>query len=98
MSSTLKSVSYANFLDLYHDQLDKNFDLRLGQLFHILFIKDDDNSIASTIFNSDGSDAIQLIAEWMECTQTHYCNMIIPDKNLSTMPKKLKKLIKFNKE
>ena len=98
MGSTLKSVSYANFLDLYHDQLDKNFNLRLGQLFHILFIKDDDNSIASSIFNSDGTDAIHLITEWMEHTQTPYGNMIVPKKNLSAMPKKLKNLIKFNKE
>lgn len=88
------SISYAKFLDIYQDQIQLGCDLRMGQLFHILFIKDEDsNPLTQDMFEADGVDAIQMISDWMNQIQMQYCDMIIPKKNYKKLPKILKALV-----
>jgi hypothetical protein len=78
---------------VYSKQNEAGLDLRLGQLFNILFIKQDDNNPAvSDMFYADGVDASQMIADWMEDCQISYNS--IPIVCYKKLPDSLKDIVK----
>jgi len=88
-----KSITYGQFMWVYSKQNEAGLDLRLGQLFNILFIKQDDNNPAvSDMFYADGVDASQMIADWMEDCQISYGN--IPIVCYKKLPDSLKDIVK----
>lgn len=82
MSKKTKTMSYANFIKVLSTLNQRHMDVRMGQLFTILFIKGDNPDL---FYVHDGIDANTMIADWMEDCQVSYGAIPIPSKNLESI-------------
>ena len=83
---TTNTITYSQFISIYSKLNNIGLDIRLGQLFNILFIKRvDNNPLVQDMFNACGIEASQMISDWMEDCHIDWGYIPIPSDNLESI-------------
>ena len=82
MSKELKTISYSNFINILSDMNHAHMNMRMGQMFSILFIKGENPDM---FYATDGVDAQTMISDWMVDNQISYSGIPVPAKNMKSI-------------